>query len=544
MRDPFLRPLLAVSLLATLVVAVRQVDMMDPDGIAHLRVAENLLAGRFDLAVNGVWGPLFGVLLAALIGLGMGELVAVRVVLALGSIVLAVSTLRFLRAMRIEPGLVEPLALAGALWAAQFSGTYLNADLLLAAAAASLCADLVSAEPDSGPDPVGDLRIGLVAGLCYWCKPSGLPFAAGLLVGTGFVESVLGRRPGPSARAALARRLLAMGLVVAPVALALSLRYGRPTLAEAGGINRAILHPTVPRKFHPTFRILHQPRSGRITSWEDPTEMEYVHWSPFDSPELMAHQLELMRRSLVDLRVNLAMVDFAGIGFFSLVLVPGLALVSPQRRERWRWVWLWIPFGLQLLLYLPFHRWWRYDWPCWPAVLAALGLLAGQLVPQTAPRGGGAAATGKRLTAWTVRGLVLAAPGLAAALYLVGMLFSFDTPYMAYARTLAGAARDAGAVAPVAGWRPDPLAPPNGMGLYVAYLLRRPWLGFMPGPEGLGEAERMGAGLIVVEADEPPPEWLVMAPGWRVLAAVEAGDRLARLRKERYYTLLARTPSP
>src|SRR5204862_241539 len=57
--------------------------------------------------------------------------------------------------------------------------------------------------------------------------------------------------------------------------LVLSNKYGKPTFSTTARIAHALAGPGVGDRYHPTFRTFHEPESGRVTSWEDPTSMPY-----------------------------------------------------------------------------------------------------------------------------------------------------------------------------------------------------------------------------------------------------------------------------
>ena len=67
------------------VAAARNVDRLNPDAIAYLRIAHYAATGQLDLMISGCWGPLLSWLIAPLLAVGVDSLVAARVVLALSA---------------------------------------------------------------------------------------------------------------------------------------------------------------------------------------------------------------------------------------------------------------------------------------------------------------------------------------------------------------------------------------------------------------------------------------------------------------------------
>jgi hypothetical protein len=247
-------------------------------------------------------------------------------------------------------------------------------------------------------------------------------------------------------------------LIALPWIFVISAKYNRITISTSGPIAHAIAGPLDVDRYHPTFVTLHRPGKGRITSWEDPTNMGYRHWSPFDSPASFRHQLSLGTGNT--LRVL----------FILTTLLP-----------LWPWV-IWravrlgrsnaafalggLPVVLLGGLYLPFYltaNEQRYFFVAVPLLWAALA------ITREAESGSSAGLRRSGRVLWLNAGLI--------ALLLVASMIRFSVPPRTAsreARLLADWLRQQDMSGPVAG---SALQRGGRTGLFLAWYLREPWLG-------------------------------------------------------------------
>ncbi len=145
-----------------------------PDTTAYLIVAEHYLHGRWDEAINGLWGPLASWLLAPFLGLGINGLTAFRFI----NLAAATGTLLAFRALatqlRVGPALVDIVSIGLAPYLYLYGLTHhaLTPDLLLACFVL-LYLLMAWRRPRTVKSACA---AGLFAGIAYLAKAYALPF--------------------------------------------------------------------------------------------------------------------------------------------------------------------------------------------------------------------------------------------------------------------------------------------------------------------------------------------------------------------------------
>jgi hypothetical protein len=285
-------PLLAYGLLAG-VLSWAQRGYFNADFVAYATVARRVLAEPAS-SVTAYWSPLFSWLMAPLLKLGVGDLVAGRLVLvAAGAIYVAAVYVLALQFAPREEGLKRLFVTSaaccavveGALWSTHF----LNPDLLANAILFPYLILLWQARPLAVPGRA--LLLGGLAGLAYLAKAYMLPF---LLLHLPLVLLLSWLMPSERRLSLRASEVLAQlrGLVLFGVGLGLvagfwivilSQHYGHLTLSTAGPANHANVGPDC---------FLLDPL------WNPPMEAEFIlnphygpDWSPLNSMRNFQHQL-------------------------------------------------------------------------------------------------------------------------------------------------------------------------------------------------------------------------------------------------------------
>src|SRR5262245_11206966 len=85
------------------VVAWRNLEMLNSDAIAYLRIASYYAHGQTDLAISGYWGPLLSWLLAALLKVGIKPLIAARLAMAVSAAIFWLGCLAVFRSFQLPP---------------------------------------------------------------------------------------------------------------------------------------------------------------------------------------------------------------------------------------------------------------------------------------------------------------------------------------------------------------------------------------------------------------------------------------------------------
>ena len=300
----------------------------------------------------------------------------------------------------------------------------------------------------------------------------------------------------------------------------LSVKYGTPSMGTSGSINLALAgpdyHAAAGGRFdphHPAFTSFHRPREGRVTAWEEATELPYRSWSPLADAASARHLLRLLRHNLALTVETLRGFDALGLGLAAAIAVPFLAIGPPVA-----WRFALVPVVLVAGIYLPAlsNGEPRYLMLCYPLLLAAAGGLFFAWRP-TAP---------------VVRPL----HGLAATLLLAGSfllplrhdvaiaLGGRANPSFVAAQEVAAAARDAGVTGGIAS-----VGELGFAAIFTAFLLREPFLGTEAELPALARLRTLGAGVVLVArgsaaeaalvtdpAAEPLPVSAAMLSAWRL----------------------------
>lgn len=514
---------LLVTLALSAKMGLTQIDRMNPDAMGYCRVAEYLAAGRFDLGVNAFWGPLLSWMILPGVFLGLPSMPLARLAFVVCAVLSVAGAWRVFGLLGLRGVLRLGLGLTAALHAAWWAGGPIAGDLPMVAALVWLFAGLLERDPASPARQ--DLACGALVTLAFWGKPAGGPFAIALVIATWVLRAALGESTWGHAAGRAFRAGLASALLLAPWVLALTTTYGEFTVTRSAGINHAMTGPGAKnRGYHPSFSHVHQPREGRVTTWEDPTEVSYdgIAWTP-SSVELLHWQLQVARTSFDNIRRALRDLDGGWLGLVALLLVPLGALASPRARERWRQVWLVLPPALMTAMYLPFYAEPRYLYALWPVLLAALGVLGKQLASE---EGAADAPAERQRVAGALLALVLVVPMAHAGWTRYQALLASPDGQLANIRTLAKIVRDHGEVGPVVSWAPNGNQAVLPTGTYLAWQLGVPWLGTMGnGAADLEQVRELGGRILLVRhyrGGQRAPAWVTEQAGGVLLGELAA----------------------
>ncbi len=344
--------------------------MINPDGVAYLRIASYYASGQFELMVSGYWGPMISWLIAPLLSMVDNPLDAARIVMGFSAVIFLLGCVHLLRNLEFySAGLVLGTwlaALASVAWSVQV----ITPDLLLSGLICFATGTMLS--PRWTHSRRTQLTSGVLWGAAYLTKSVAFPmaFAVGIVIASLYV---LGQFSSIKVvLRSLGITLLGFFLLAAPWIVLLSFKYQRLTFSTTARIAHAIVGPKNFEQSHPV--VFCAPEPGRIFSGEDPPDYLYqeMYWSPFENPAYAKHQLKLINFNAQAIIKTFSRFDWLQLGLCAALL--GLLVHTPWRKnlqvERWRWAGGLI--ACVSVVYLPVYADAdRYFYPAYPLLIAA-----------------------------------------------------------------------------------------------------------------------------------------------------------------------------
>lgn len=361
-------------------------ELINPDGISYIAVAQHWAAGRFAYAINAYWSPFFSWAMVPWLLLGVPPVLAAKLTLFFAAAVLVAGGWRLVGILATDPLVRWPTTALLALLAFEWSLTVVTPDVI---AVAIFVWYLVALDRlrRSGSTRAA-IVCGLFGALLYLDKAVGLP-----LFLAHFTLTTL--RP-----ATIRRWLVGVATFVvasAPWLTAMAWKYGTLTMGTAGAHNWRLMGPET-RRFEPFWGALFAPPNPLATSvWEDPSAVAMPDWSALGAP---THLLDLVVQHAWTLHQTLG----ARSPWVPIAVVVLAALVVAFRDPRARQVAVvrdaLLGIGLVTAAALPFVVEERYVWTIpalavvlaayvvdrigatWPgAVATAMAVVAASLVP-------------------------------------------------------------------------------------------------------------------------------------------------------------------
>lgn len=471
--------------------------MINPDGVAYLRLASYYAKGQTRLMVSGWWGPMISWLMAPLIPAFRNPLDAARIIMGLSATVFWLGSVAVLRSLGVFPtGVVLGawfVALASVSWSVQ----YITPDLLLGGLLCFAISRMMS--PLWTQSWKTQFGAGLLWGAAYLTKAVALPIALGVITITAILYLISGLTTVRPVLRSVGITLLGLVLLAAPWIVVLSLKYHRLVFSTSGPIAHAIVSPPNLKQGHPVALI--QPEPGRITWGEDPPTQLYAEqkWSPFESRAYARHQLKIMYRNFEVILKYFASFDWLQLGFCSALL--GLMVHTPWRQnlqtQRWRWVGGFL--ACITGVYLPFYSdLERYFFPAYPFLIAAVIGMIVWLTRQAQERNNFPRIIGICL--------IVISFGNPIRLVLPVALQGIDYPQGIYTKDFAArleAAKMQGSIAGVG----EASNPWQGeyIGQYLALFTNQPYFGSEPVADAV-KLKSSGARLIVLDRHLPHGE--------------------------------------
>jgi len=344
------------------------IDEFSHDGVYYLRLAHYYREGNYSLALSGLWSPLFPWLIWAGSMVFDNLIQAAHLAAGLSAWLFWLGTTlvcRNLGLRDIDLLLASGVAMAfGLVWAELLTPDILVAGLLALGLAVALARTWISGR-------FCPTLSGVLLALAYLSKAVALPISVMLLLLVAARSLRLGNDFG---RVAMATVYTAIGFAVValPWVVALSAHHERPTFSNSGAINHAIRGPSPGNRN--LYQIIEnvQPEAGRISAFEDPSNLNYRQWSPFANLEYFKFQLRKAYWNSYTALSLLRRMDLLGLGLAGLLI--GLVCVAAGGRQLEQPPWQWSAFFVAAVVMFYVPVWaseFRYYFPVYPLCLAA-----------------------------------------------------------------------------------------------------------------------------------------------------------------------------
>ncbi len=363
--------LLPLTLYVVLTIAQwsRALANVTPDAVAYFQLARHWLEGNPELAISGYWGPLPGWIIAVAIPLFDDPIQAIPSINFIGGGTIVVGSLYLFSIQKLAKAYSFSAGIIIALFCARWFSEWITPDLLLGG---MLCFGVAFTS-------LGMQRLnkayailgGLFSGLCFLAKPAGLPLGIGLLLVFFAIAWVSKTQNLSKLRQLIVWPFLGLTIVASLWITTLSLHYDKFTWTTSlsGNLAYGEWSPL------PTWQEYHQPRAGRITSWEDPTE--FSRSSARDSsvalapPSTKGNQISEKLRYLfvhvLEATNHLKQFDLLGLLVVLPLLSIFIAIGTGFRDEESTWLWNIIPAILVIGLYVLSNTYpFRYFYPAFP----------------------------------------------------------------------------------------------------------------------------------------------------------------------------------
>lgn len=363
-----------------------QSDYINPDGLSYLTIARSYAEGQ--PVVRGYWSPLISWLLAPAVALGIDPYAAFR---GLQQVVgLAFILLSTMLGRRAGLSRTSRLAVAAAMALVILTRDfYIVTPDLLGALVVGLYFYVLT-HPSFTVHPI---RFGILAGLtgalAYYAKYYNFAFFLLHFPFSCFLLGVHGRKIRSVAQAA-GSGLGSFFVACLPWILALSARYGHPTITTSSAINIAITGPNATGHSCWTAQLCDQPEDVLFPG-EDPQPQYYrgFGWSPFDSWRSLRHEIGFVWNNLT----NWVEQPTLQLGRFPAVVILALGIcvlvLWPDVERRLRTGWAFLTLVLYAAGYMLMFPYFRYYLSIIPLLwIATYGLLQGipYRMPDYGPR--------------------------------------------------------------------------------------------------------------------------------------------------------------
>jgi 4-amino-4-deoxy-L-arabinose transferase-like glycosyltransferase len=325
---------------------------MNPDGTSILRLAGYIAEGNFQQSISPGYSPLLTWVISPFIFLGFDALTAARIAIALCGAGLLLSSWflaqRFNLSENIRFAAVLIASLLTAFWTIQF----IAADVLFAAL--TLFYLYLVTDQNVLTGRMAAFYCGIVSGFMYLGHHYAMPFFFAhfpvILLARGYMVRDSAGLPWKKILLALGSGIAGFLIIASLWIGIISVKKGHVTISIKGGVAHAVMGPKDVDRRHPFFvGGLFKPKDDySIHVFEDPSEVEFKTWSPFESKEYFIHQLKVIKDNSVYIFnhfVNNSPFFTYALVIVVLALFPiALFLNTMNSRKRFLYFWVVITF--------------------------------------------------------------------------------------------------------------------------------------------------------------------------------------------------------
>lgn len=295
-----------ISVILLILVAYNYRQLMNPDGVAYMSIAEQYASGYFRDAVNAYWSPLLSWLMTPLVLVGFSpqisftfvNLAAAILVLGLGVVFLYRYVPRTVIALIFYFGLMTPFLMHALT-------VFIVPDLLVVAwvgmfvlACTWIDVYIMKKDVSFKQYVIAGAILGVIGVLGYFTKMFLLPFFVAAVAGWLIWRTIEYKGAANFFSKVVLKRLFtlpAIGAVVfmmlaSPWLIVLAKKYGEFTLGSSTSFNFSARSPEF--SGNPIRQGLAPPPTEHaVTAWEDPTLLEYVRFSPVSDSNSLAYYI-------------------------------------------------------------------------------------------------------------------------------------------------------------------------------------------------------------------------------------------------------------
>lgn len=321
---------------------------INPDGIAELRLAGYIAEGSFQQSVTSSWSPLFIWLMSPFLFFGFDGLTTARIVIALCGAGLLLSSWFLSLRFNLSQNIRFIALLIAVLLISDWSIRNIGMDLLFAAMITWYL--YLVTNPNILNDKKASFFCGIVGGFSYLAHHYALLF---FLAHFPLMLLIIRYFNRDKENYPLKNFFLSWGIGVAGFLIIVicwmgivSVKYGHLTVSSKGSIAHSVMGPKDTDRRHPFFvGGLYKPRNSyAIHVFEDPSEVKFKTWSPFESKEYFMHQLRLIKDNAVYIMNHFVKASpFFTYAFVMgiLILIPIVFLINPLNNEK-KFLYLWV----------------------------------------------------------------------------------------------------------------------------------------------------------------------------------------------------------